>query len=125
MGLGVLVNMPIVASRCRHAGCCCRTTATTSLAVDPGTVLAVVALLGLLYGIIESRRARPAPRRRRLRRLRRGVELRLAAPMFDVPVRPSGGGRSLVIVAAVSCALQGSGFVLTQYLQLSKAARRW
>jgi EmrB/QacA subfamily drug resistance transporter len=84
----------------------------------PGTVLAVVAMLGVLSGIIESNV--PA-----------GlvgvaawlafvlVERRVPSPMLDLTViRHRVVAACLVIVAVVFGALQGTGYVLTQYLQL-------
>jgi EmrB/QacA subfamily drug resistance transporter len=84
----------------------------------PGTVLAVLAMLGVLSGVIESNV--PA-----------GlvgvaawlafvlVERRVPAPMLDLTVvRNRRVAACLVIVAVVFGALQGTGYVLTQYLQL-------
>ena len=84
----------------------------------PGTVLAVVALVGLLYGIIES--DLPAG----LLGVAASVafvwvERRVASPMLDLTVvRNRVVAASLVIVAVVFGALQGTGYVFTQYLQL-------
>jgi EmrB/QacA subfamily drug resistance transporter len=96
--------------------------------VDPvGSVLAVVALLGVLYAVIEW----PARGIDDVAVAAAGivgllagvafvvVELRSARPMFDVRVlRVPVVGVSCLVVVAGFLTLLGSSFVLTQYLQL-------
>ncbi len=96
--------------------------------VDPaGSVLAVVALLGVLYAVIEW----PARGIGDVAVATAGivgllagvafvvVELRSARPMFDVRVlRVPVVGVSCLVVVAGFLTLLGSSFVLTQYLQL-------
>lgn len=84
----------------------------------PGTILAVVALLALLYGIIESN----GPMGLFGLVVSIGfvaVERRVSSPMLDLSVvRQRVVASSLVIVTVVFAALQGTGYVITQYLQL-------
>lgn len=84
----------------------------------PGTLLGMTALVGMLYGIIESAPVVAAVG------LAAGVaffwvEHRSSAPMLDLSIiRLRVVGMSLVIIAVVFATLQGSGYVLTQYLQV-------
>lgn len=90
----------------------------TSPADVPGTALAVLALLALLYAIIESDGLAGMI----------GVvasigfvlvERRTTSPMLELSVvRQRVVASSLTIVVVVFGALQGTGYVLTQYLQL-------